>query len=39
MKELEEYYLLMRYLFVSLDEIKKMDNFEREYLVNELKKK
>ena len=39
MKELEEYYLLMRYLFVSLDEIKMMNDFEREMLVNELKKK
>lgn len=39
MKLLEEYYLLMHYLFLSLDEIKKMDNYEREYLVKEIKNK
>jgi len=39
MKEYEEYYLLMKHLFLSFGEIKKMNSFEKEYLVNEIKKK
>lgn len=33
------YYLLMKFLFLSLEDIKNLTVFEREYLINTIKEK
>ena len=39
MEKYEEYYLLIRYMNLSLNEINNMSEYERNYMVNQIKKK
>ena len=39
MKKYNDYYLLMKFLFLSLEDTKKLTVFESEYLVKTIKQK